>query len=542
MGLADVVREVCERSNLTSIDVERLNGALKGFMIANTETARQSLQPLMLAYGFDCFDVGGVMTFRNRHGNVSFTVDGDELVVDAGSTETITRNRVPEAETAERVRVAYYDSDRAFQEGVAEAGIQRVEQTRTSQSSLPLALNTSEGQAIAERWLTEARVARDEISFSLPMSDIRLIPGDVINVPSEGKVSTFRVDKVEDALSRKVEALRIEPPIYGARSIVPDIVDVPVLIPATEVYAEFLDLPLLTGNEVEHAAHIAVTASPWAGEVAVYASASDYGYELNTVVLANSVMGVTTAPLQRAMPSLWSGAELHVRISSEQLQSRERIDVLNGANAAALRLGGVGDWEVIQFAQAELVGPQEYVLRDLLRGQAGTETVMPDIWPAGTDFVLLDGSAVQLDMALSTRGLERHYRVGLASDPYDDPSYLHELHTFYGVGLRPYAPAHLKAERIGSGSVIVEWIRRARVDGDSWQGADVPLSETVEQYVVQVFDGTTLLREEAVTSALFDYTTAMQVADGSPVAVTFEVAQISERFGAGSIARIEFNE
>ncbi len=112
---------------------------------------------------------------------------------------------------------------------------------------------------------------------------------------------------------------------------------------------------------------------------------------------------------------------------------------------------------------------------------------------------------------------------------------------FAEEGLRPYAPAHLGAERIAGGSVIVSWIRRTRIDGDAWGATEVPLGETSELYVVQVKDGSTLLREETVTGPEFDYTTTMQAADGAPAVVTFEVAQISERFGAGSIARIDFD-
>ena len=55
-------------------------------------------------------------------------------------------------------------------------------------------------------------------------------------------------------------------------------------------------------------------------------------------------------------------AAVRVRIGSGSLQSRSEAEVLNGANAAALRFGAKGDWEVIQFRDAELVAPREYRL------------------------------------------------------------------------------------------------------------------------------------------------------------------------------------
>ncbi|HSF91519.1 MAG TPA: glycoside hydrolase TIM-barrel-like domain-containing protein, partial [Paracoccaceae bacterium] len=45
MGLAGVVARICARSNVPEVDVSGLYGLMRGTMIADTETARQSLQP-----------------------------------------------------------------------------------------------------------------------------------------------------------------------------------------------------------------------------------------------------------------------------------------------------------------------------------------------------------------------------------------------------------------------------------------------------------------------------------------------------------------
>ena len=46
-----------------------LHGAVTGYPIEAVETGRQSLQPLMLAYGFDSFAVDGKLVFANRGGS-----------------------------------------------------------------------------------------------------------------------------------------------------------------------------------------------------------------------------------------------------------------------------------------------------------------------------------------------------------------------------------------------------------------------------------------------------------------------------------------
>ena len=200
-------------------------------------------------------------------------------------------------------------------------------------------------------------------------------------------------------------------------------------------------------------------------------------------------------------------------MASGRLQSRSEAEVLNGANVAAVRFGSAGDWEVVQFRTAELIGPNEYRLSELLRGQAGTDGVMPATWPAGSDFVLIDGAVGQVQVPMSARGLERHFRVGPAQRAYDDASYAHVVETCMGVGLRPYRPTHLSARRSGDGAIELRWMRRTRVDGDSWLGADVPLGEDGEVYLVKLRIGEILVREVETTSPFYRYSTAEQVAD-----------------------------
>jgi hypothetical protein len=217
------------------------------------------------------------------------------------------------------------------------------------------------------------------------------------------------------------------------------------------------------------------------------------------------------------------------------------MEVLHGANAAALRFGPEGDREVIQFETAELIDPRVYRLESILRGQAGTDGTAPDTWPPGTQFILLDGAVDQLDLPISARTLERHYRVGSATRAYTHRSYEHRVEAFDGVGLRPYRPAHLTAERQPDGGIQLAWVRRGRIDGDSWAGTDVPLGEEHEAYLVRVIARGATVRETEVDAAAWTYSASQQEADGASGLLTFEVAQVSVRFGAGPYGRIETN-
>jgi len=147
--------------------------------------------------------------------------------------------------------------------------------------------------------------------------------------------------------------------------------------------------------------------------------------------------------------------------------------------------------------------------------------------------VLLGGALSQIELASSARGLARHYRIGAAARGYDDPAVVHQVAAFTGIGLRPYAPVHLVASRAANGDLTLRWIRRTRIDGDSWMSVEVPLGEDHESYLVRVFRGGELVREQVVAVPEWLYPTALQVDDGLSGAFRIEVAQVSDRFGPG---------
>jgi hypothetical protein len=268
--------------------------------------------------------------------------------------------------------------------------------------------------------------------------------------------------------------------------------------------------------------------------VALYASASDDSYALSSIIAARATVGVTETALSAAPPGLWDeGEALQVRLISGSLESREAEAVLNGANVMAIGDGSPGGWELIQFREAELIAPDTYWLRGRLRGQAGSDGVMPDAWPAGSWAVLMDGVPAQIELTSAQRRIARHYRIGPARRGVDDPSYEHIVAAFDGNGLRPYAPGHLVLTRTSGGAIAASWIRRTRIDGDSWDLSEVPLGEESELYLVRVREGGTVLRQESVTGPGWSYPAADQTADGLGPEAIIEVAQVSARFGPG---------
>jgi hypothetical protein len=192
---------------------------------------------------------------------------------------------------------------------------------------------------------------------------------------------------------------------------------------------------------------------------------------------------------------------------------------------------------VFQFATATLVAPKTYDLSLRLRGQAGTDGVMPPEWPIGSTVVLLNSALTQIDLPASARGLVRHYRLGPQNRGYDAPETVHLVESFDGIGLRPYPVAHLRASHSGA-DLVIGWTRRTRIDGDTWASVEVPLGEDIESYALRIVQGATTLRQETLSAPAWTYTSALQSADAASGTIEVQVAQLSQRFGAGPFRSI----
>ncbi|MDX1742975.1 MAG: glycoside hydrolase/phage tail family protein [Ruegeria sp.] len=536
--LASVVAEICYGAGVTDIDVSRLYGVIRGYVVQDVTSARAALQPLMLRYGFDAIERDGVLRFQMRGVRGAEELASDVLADSSEITGRVEYRREAEAEMTGRVRISFVQSD-ADHDVVSEEAILPDTGTHSvSVNEFPLSMTRAEGRQTAKRWLSEARTARETARFALPPSMLHLGAGDVVSLTNEGQSALYRIDRLEQADLQLAEAVRVEPDIYAPSNLPDDAVSEKPFVAPVPVLPVFMDLPLITGSEAPHAPYLAASANPWPGSVAVYSASGDEGYALQDVIPGQVVVGFTETPLRHASAGIWDeGAPLRIRLIDGLLESRTREALLNGANLAAIGDGTPGNWEVFQFAEATLQEVGIYSLSSRLRGQLGTDAIIPDVWPEGSMFVLLDQRVYQTSLLRSERRVTKHYRIGPAARGYEDPSFVHLVEAFDGNGLRPYSPVHLNATRTPNGDQL-SWIRRTRLDGDDWAGLDVPLAEESEAYLIQISANGALVREQVVTEPNLFYPTATKAADGISGSYSFRVAQVSASYGPGLYANL----
>ena len=341
--------------------------------------------------------------------------------------------------------------------------------------------------------------------------------------------------EIRDGLARRVSAKAVPPAVEmsvvggrdgGAGEVVGS-ASVPLV-----------DFALLPGSPEDWShARLATGAyaNPWPGRVTVTdeASAATFGW-----LGAAATLGELSAPLVAGAIFTWDDINaLEVTLYGGHLSSRDETEVLAGANLIAVETDA-GEWEVVEFANAELVAPGQYRLTHLLRGRWGTDVALGAA-DAGNRVLLLDGRAMLLTVPaawLDTTVALRSYAG--AADVDGTPASVE-------IGLDPVLPlplVHLTALRVGGSDIAFSWIRRSRADADSWAGDDAPLDFVPEAYRLTILSGGTPVRTIDSIAAAATYTSAQQTADfgAPPSSFDYSVAQLSAVYGAGHAATATF--
>ncbi len=534
-SLAGVIAEICEMSGVSDVDVSRAYGLVRGYSLEGGEDGRAALQPLLLAHGVDAMERDAMVAFRNRDGRAGRIIQDAELAWGEASS-LVSRIRQPEAEVSGRVRLTYVEADGDYEVRGTEGIFPDEATVAVARSELSLALTGGEARAVVERWLAEARVARDGVGFALPPSS-DVAAGDVVELAGE----TFRVDRVEEAGVKLIEGQQVERSLYSAEVTEDAIARPRPFVSALPLWAEAMDLPIMRGDESPEAPWVVATSEPWPGAAAVYSSLDGQAWTFQAELSRRAVMGQTLNDLSAATPGLWDrGIGLNVRLVYGALASIDDQALFAGGNVAVIG-APANEREIFQFRDAELIAPDTWTLSMRLRGQRGSEGAMQAVWPAGSTLLVFDAAPYQVEMAPELRGLPIRYRIGPASRPVDHSSYVEIEHAASGLGLRPYAPVRLSSSSDGAGGHELAWIRRTRIDSDSWVLPEVPLGEAFEAYHLRVLSGGVLRREEQVSAPAWTYDAVTRAADGVGFPFEVEVAQVSDLFGPGQYSRIVIN-
>ncbi|KQY13172.1 baseplate megatron protein TIM-barrel domain-containing protein [Rhizobium sp. Root482] len=544
VSLAALVRHLCLRAGMPEerIDVSGLWGAIEGYAIGALESPRASITTLSRHFGFDAVETQGVIRFmmRGRAAVASVTAD-DVVAAREGDALELTRGQETELPQALKWQVARADED--YDAALVEARRITVDTSRIASESFPFAVPPEEAERRCRRALMEAWTGRESAVFRLPPSRLALDPADVITLVHDGRGVSLRLVSTADTESRSIEALRQDREAYDLPPGSPR----PAALSRAVVFgapvAVLLDLPQLTEDQPAHRPLVAAHAVPWPGQMAVFRSPATDGFELLTSFGTRARIGVLAFDFWSGPTSRFDlGNVLVVDMLSGTLESVTDLTLFGGANALAIE-SAAGVWEIVQAGSAELTAPSRYRLTRLLRGQRGTEGAMSNPAPAGARVVVLDGSIAPLPIAEADLGVPWNWRIGPASRPVSDETFIAQSFTPEGAGLRPFSAAHVEQPwrtPRAPGDLTIRWTRRSRaLAADSWGALEVPLAEELEGYDVEILHGATVKRVLSAGTTSVTYTAAQQTADWGGLlepgnTLTVRIFQLSALVGRGA--------
>jgi len=536
--LSTIVADISNRCGLAAsqYNVAALIDLVPGFLISNQSTGRDNIMELRTAYFFDAVESSSVLNFVKRGGPSVISIPDNDLAAQSGHTGTppplALVERTQEVDLPNTMYVVFIDPNDQYLNGTQYARRLVTNSQTVATVQLAVALTVSTARAVAQLLLYTAWLERNVITFILSRQYAVYEPTDVITAHGYTIRVTDKTYVANNLIQLKGVVTNTGTFIAGPGGAVsggnPN--GPPTTSSQSPTNLLMLNLPLIVDTDYPYGPYAAMAGSsatlPWGGGILYESTDGGTTYKQITSESTPQVMGLVTSP-----PGNFLGGNIFDKINSfvvtignggGTLSSATESAVLNGANVAYIGSGSGSTGEVIQFASATLVAANTYVLSDLLRGRRGTEWQMGQ-HAAGELFLLLP--SLDINGPYSDLGQPRQWKAlsgGQALAAVTPQTFIDT-----GETLRPYSPTNIYGASDGSGNVTINWTRRTRIGGQWADFTDVPLSESSESYVLQIWNSTFTVCARVVggnqsnpasgpatiTSPTFVYTAAMQTAD-----------------------------
>ncbi len=393
----------------------------------------------------------------------------------------------------------YYDVARDYQIGL-QRSLGPSEAAQPQQIELPAALEATAARQMIEALRDQSLLGAERLQWRMAVLDPSLAPGSVVQI--DGWAGRWQVDAwewVDHAVELTMQRIAsprstandpVDPVDPGQAVLAPDLPGGPTRIIALEQPALALAMAGNLAASEDRALLIGASsaAAGWRGAEIFHQAQDGSLASIGTVSSTRAVMGQSVGALALASAMIIDTASrLTVQLVDPQFQlvstTPERLS--EGANLALL-----GE-ELLQFLHAQPLGEGLWMISGLLRGRAGTQAAIAGHLPDEA-FLLLDGLTAMPTSAIPQGSAPAQFAAIGQSDaePVAAPLRLR------GMASLPLAPCHPRwtpAADVAAGGGILSWTRRSRRGGLWLDGADAPLAEQAEQYLVEATftDGTT---------------------------------------------------
>lgn len=520
--LAEIVEDLCVQSGIKpeNVDVRELfQDIVYGLKVNMEEGLDKPIDWLREMFFFDKSERDRKIFFPKRGREVVARIPYTDLV--RGEPVALKQKRVDESKLAREVTINHLDPDGGYAKNsqVAQRRSNLVKAEGKRKVDSQVVLTADQGATAATTKLKVEWREQIEYEFTTTIKWTELTTADVIEVEdSTGVWHRMRIEERNEDGGNIEWTAKQDGGYYTYNGIVtgntlkPPVSTTPGVVGETRL--EILNIAVLRDQDDELGLYIAAAGenTAWTGYQLLYSIDNGTTYTQAFVSESPATLGDTETDLLAETSYEYQGDQTVDVIVNFPLTAVTYDQLLGNQNRCV-----IGD-EVLQFRTPTLLGMDgtryRYRLSGLVRGRYAS---LPEHWPAGTRFVLLDTTVVFAQLQRSMIGVDLHYKpvsIGTTEDEtvpvaylYDDP-----------VNQTEWPIKTVAATRDGSNNVTVTWIGRKRLGLDT----DPYHSKYFRGYRVKFSNGHTIdANDETAT-----YSSA-------PGGVTVQVCGLNEITGEG---------
>lgn len=377
--LSDVSRGVVD-CNATA----RLGG-----YAASGQSVRNAIEPIVESFALDLVDDGSVLRSPVSVPATQILPDCLGCSADGRSVAAFEREEASARTLPSSLLLSFYDAQRDYQTGQAQSEVAG-ETATEARVELPAVITVNEAKILAEQTMARHWAQRDKMTLRLPPRFMTLEPGSEVRT----SLSSLRWRVHSSAIDGMVVVAELRP-VWNAQASVT--ADSGRLLPSTDIVIgqlslALVELPDLTGeagfNPTIYLA--ASTATPAWKRVPVEVSGEHFLVGVRTA-RRKSIMGSAATILGDGEASTLdtvNSVDVELIDADQWLVSCDDDALAGGTNLALL-----GD-ELLQFADAEPLGPGHFRLTRFLRGRYATSWAM-GLHASGDLFLIIDPAALQ---------------------------------------------------------------------------------------------------------------------------------------------------
>lgn len=511
-----------------------------GLGILTNSNIRTVCQSIADIYGLAFADIGSGLYFKKPGKDASFALDaalttadlvfGDDSAVESDDEATI--------RTVTRVELEYISKNQGYTSRPASFSMPSVNNSiRVEQFSSPLVLTDEDAQTFVTEKYFDLQAQRRTHAFSVS-GEVRLLPGDVVSVPSGAITYTVQIDSValNPDMACDIAATDFQ---TGASTTITPVTNTglgnafPVTLATQYIH---LDVPLfrysddLAGAGLRQYGIVASRGqSGWGGGILYRGETSATLSALLTQAPHDGVIGVCIDVLGNPLDPFGTTDDSTVTIrrtagDTALLVDKTEAEVLAGQNLAYV--GAQGRWEVVGYKTVTDNGDGSFTLSGFARrGYRGTE-VFAARHEVGDQFVMVDPAWLKaVDHPVADLGTSKYYKaIGISQDPATGTIAQRQI---IGAAETPYACVNLTAEAGTPDGIDISWDYRSRL-ASGLNPAN--FGEDVLAFEIDIYNGATYKRTLTATTNTVHYTHANVLSDfGSdpPAEVTFDVFMMS---------------